>query len=77
MRGIRIEPSSVTIHDYADELLDLCSMARESMEKSCYWCEQRYRNGKSIAEMLRQRKACGVESISIDEAIEQVRNAAS
>lgn len=59
------------------DLLDLCSMARESMEKSCYWCEQRYRNGKSIAEMLRQRKACGVESISIDEAIEQVRNAAS
>lgn len=59
------------------DLLDLCSMARESMAQSCYRCEQRYKNGKSIAEMLRQRKACGVESISIDEAIEQVRNAAS
>ena len=59
------------------DLLDLCSMARESMAQSCYWCEQRHKNGKSIAEMLRQRKACGVESISIDEAIEQVRNAAS
>jgi hypothetical protein len=59
------------------DLLDVCSMARESMEQSCYRCEQRYKNGKSIAEMLRQRKACGVESISIDEAIEQVRNAAS
>lgn len=59
------------------DLLDLCSIARESMAQSCYWCEQRYKNGKSIAEMLRQRKACGVESISIDEAIEQVRNAAS
>lgn len=59
------------------DLLDVCSMARESMAQSCYRCEQRYKNGKSIAEMLRQRKACGVESISIDEAIEQVRNAAS
>lgn len=32
---------------------------------------------QQIAEMLRKRKACGTETISIDEAIEQVRNAAS
>lgn len=59
------------------DLLDVCSMARESMAQSCWRCEQRYKNGKAIAEMLKERKACGVESISIDEAIEHVRNATS
>lgn len=59
------------------DLLDVCSMARESMAQSCWRCEQRYKIGKTIAEMLKERKACGVESISIDEAIDHVRNAAS
>lgn len=59
------------------DLIEVCQMALESMSQSCFRCEQRYKNGKSIAEMLRQRKACGTETISIDEAIEQVRNAAS
>jgi|GEM_PF-5964925 len=70
-------PSSLRAMDKWRDLLEVCRMARESVALSCYRCEQRYKNGKAIAEMLKGRKACGVESISIDEAIELVRNAAS
>lgn len=70
-------PSSYRSMEKWRDLIEVCRMALESMSQSCFRCEQRYKNGKSISEMLRQRKACGVESISIDEAIEQVRNAAS
>lgn len=70
-------PSSLRSMEKWHDLIEVCRMAHESMAQSCYRCEQRYKNGKAIAEMLQQRKACGVESIGIDEAIEQVRNAAS
>lgn len=70
-------PSSYRSMEKWRDLIEVCQMALESMSQSCFRCEQRYKNGKSIAEMLRQRKACGTETISIDEAIEQVRNAAS
>ena len=70
-------PSSLRSMEKWRDLIEVCRMALERMSQSCFRCEQRYKNGKSIAEMLRQRKACGTETISIDEAIEQVRNAAS
>lgn len=69
--------SSYRSMDKWRDLIEVCRMALESMAQSCWRCEQRYKNGKAIAEMLKERKACGVESISIDEAIELVRNAAS
>ena len=52
------------------DLLDVCSMARESMA-------QRYKNGQAIVKMLKDRKAGGLERIDIDEAIGLIGDAAS
>lgn len=57
------------------DVLDVCKMARESLEKSCWHCDQRYKHGKAMAEKLKERKACGVEKIGIDEAIGMIRDA--
>lgn len=59
------------------DLLDVCSMARESMTQSCWRCEQRYKTGKAIIGQLKDRKAGGIDSIDIDEAIGLIGDAAS
>lgn len=59
------------------DLLDLCSMARESMAQSCWRCEQRYKTGKALIEQLKSRKAGGLDHIDIDEAIGLIGDAAS
>lgn len=69
-------PSSYRSMEKWRDLIEVCRMALESMAQSCWRCEQRYQNGKAIAEMLKERQACGMESISIDEAISLVRDAA-
>lgn len=57
-----------------EDLVAICSMALESLNQSCERCLRRYRNGKSIADRLKQT---GVETISTKEAIEMIETASS
>ena len=59
------------------DLLDVCSMAEASLETECSRCQQRYRNGKILAQQLRERKDAGQEKIDIDEAINLILTVAS
>ena len=59
------------------DLLDVCSMAEVSLETECSRCQQRYRNGKILAQQLRERKDAGQEKIDIDEAINLILTVAS
>ena len=59
------------------DLLDVCSMAAESLETECSRCRQRYRNGKILAQQLKDQKAAGQEKIDIDKAIELILTVAS
>lgn len=54
------------------DLLDVCSMAAESLETECSRCRQRYQTSKILARQLKDRKAAGQEKIDIDEAIELI-----
>lgn len=57
-----------------EDLVTICSMALESLNKGCDRCLRRYRNGKSMVEHLKQS---GVETIPTQEAISLIETAAS
>ena len=59
------------------DLLDLCSIAQESLSTECWRCQQRYRHGKHIAQQLAERKEAGQDKIDIDEAIDLILTIAS
>ena len=70
-------PGSLRAMNKWQDLLDVCSMAAESLETECSRCRQRYRNGKLCEQQLKDRKAAGMEKIDIDDAIELIRTVAS
>lgn len=70
-------PGSYRAMNKWQDLLDLCSIAQQSLDTECWRCQQRYRNGKQIAQQLKERQAVGVTQIDIDEAIELIMDIAS
>ena len=70
-------PGSYRAMSKWQDILDVCSMAAASLETECSRCRQRYRNGKILAQQLKDQKAAGQEKIDIDKAIELILTVAS
>ncbi len=70
-------PGSYRAMNKWQDLLDLCSIAQESLSTECWRCQQRYRHGKHIAQQLAERKEAGQDKIDIDEAIDLILTVAS
>ena len=61
-----------------EDLVICCELALRELDEGCENCLRRYRNGKAMADQLRQRRDVGGETtISIDEAIALVETASS
>ena len=59
------------------DLLTVCKLALSGLEQSCSRCKLRYDNGKSSVKQLKERKALGMDTITIDEAIELISTVSS
>lgn len=61
------------------DLLTLCSMAEEGLQKQfgCRRCEQRYRNAKLLADRVKSDAEAGQKTIPADVAINYILTAGS
>lgn len=61
-----------------ENLVTCCELALKELDEGCDNCLRRYKNGKAMADKLRQRRDVGGETmITIDEAIDLVETACS
>lgn len=61
-----------------EDLVICCELALRELDEGCENCLRRARNGRAMADQLRQRRDAGGETmISIDEAISLVENVSS
>lgn len=65
-----------TVNKYAD-MIRVCELALRALSQECGRCSLRYKNGKAIAQQLRERAEIGVASLPVDEVIGLIEDVSS
>lgn len=69
-------PSKIRTARKYDDMVTICEIALQELDKGCENCLRRYRNGKEMVENLRNRRDHNGElSINIDDVIKLVEAA--